>query len=172
MKTPRLQTERTQPCCKSPSGPKLISSITLVLNLKEKTLRVAEDREEQTPGAPRPCTIMHLGCIFSPARNSVWVCAFLVWKVHKGQNSRFAFLSPTPSLPHPEEKFHQPRIWPERKQLGTRAPENSSLSITEEAAAASHTQSQPSFLSSRSWRGPRPHSTVIPALPLLFTDPK
>lgn len=83
---------------------------------------------------------MHLGCIFSPARNSVWVYAFLVWKVHKGQNSRFVFLSPITPLPHPEEKFHQPRIWPERKQLGTRAPENSSLSITEEAAAASHTK--------------------------------
>ena len=59
--------ERTHPCCKSPSGPKLINTKTLILNLKEKTLRVAEDREEQTPGAPRPCTIMHLGCIFSPA---------------------------------------------------------------------------------------------------------
>ena len=104
--------------------------------------------------------------------NSVWVSAFLVWKVHKGQNSRFFFLSPTPSLPDPEEKSHQPRIQPERKQPGTRAPENSSPSITEEAAAAGHKQSQPFFLASKSWRGPRPHFTVIPALPFLFTDPK
>lgn len=82
-KHPDYKKEWTIPHWKSPPGPKLINSTTLVLSWRGKTLRAAEDRKGQTPGVPSPCTMMHLGCIFSLTRNSVWVCVFVFWKVQR-----------------------------------------------------------------------------------------
>lgn len=84
-KHPDYMREWTLLRCKSPPGPKLINTTTIVLSLKEKNLRVEKDREEQTPGVPSPCTITYSGCVLSPTCNSVWVCVFVLWKVHKGQ---------------------------------------------------------------------------------------
>lgn len=84
---------------KVPLGPNSWLPQLLFWVYKERTLRVAEDSEKQTPGVPSLRVIMHLGCLFSLARNSVWVCVFVFRKAHKGQNSRFPFTLQHPPFP-------------------------------------------------------------------------